>query len=423
MLSHRPITPGIARAALLTALLLAPAAVAAQTPALAADVSATAGLRRAAAAEVGMSADRLAVIDRVMAQAIGAGGFPGGAVVVGRRGSVVFTRGYGTLDWDSDTPVDVATTLFDLASLTKVVATATAAMILVDRGRLRLDDRVGRYLPEFARGDKARVTIRDLLTHRSGLPAGRALAGAGSPAAARRVLLGTPLQSAPASESRYSDVGPDVLGFVIERVTREPLDRFVRRTVYAPLGMHATMFRPPPRLRTRAAATRGVERGVVHDPGARALGGISGHAGLFSTAADLAVFARMMLGGGAFGSVRVASDTAVALFTRRTAGWRALGWDTCAGGGSCGHRLGPTAFGHTGFTGTSLWIDPDREIFVIVLTNWVRGRPGGGASPVAVLSDVRGDVADLAALAVMDHGDWRPLPDRLRSDLRIGWQP
>lgn len=368
-----------------------------------------------------MDAERLAVIDRVMAQALNAGGFPGAAVVVGRRGAVVFSRGYGTLDWDSEVAVDPATTLFDLASLTKVVATATAAMILVDRGQLGLDDRVGQYLPEFARGLKAQVTIRDLLTHRSGLPAGRALAGAGSPVAARRAVLESPLQSAPAAESRYSDVGPDVLAFVIERITGERLDRFVTRTVYAPLGMHATRFLPAPRLRARAASTGG-PRGVVHDPAARALGGVSGHAGLFSTATDLAIFARMMLGGGALDDVRVASDSVVARFTQHVAGWRALGWETCPGGGSCGHRLGPTAYGHTGFTGTSLWIDPARELFVIVLTNWVRGRPGGGASPVAVLSDVRGDVADLAALAVRDHGVWRPLPDRLRSDLQIGWR-
>lgn len=422
----RTSVPGPLRSRFLSLALLAlmwpPAALLAQAPALAAG-AASGKVAFASAAEVSMAADRLALIDHVMAQAIGAGGFPGAAVVVGRRGRVVLMRGYGTLDWDSSVPVDPATTLFDLASLTKVVATATAAMILVDRGQLRLDDRVGRYLPEFARGPKARVTIHDLLTHRSGLPAGRALASSGSPAEARRVLLGTALESPTGSASRYSDVGPDVLAFVVERITGEPLDRFVRRSVYAPLGMRSTMFRPPPRDRSRAAATGPLPRGVVHDPAARALGGVSGHAGLFSTGADLAVFAQTMLGAGAGGAVRIASDSIVALFTRRTAGWRALGWDTCAGGGSCGHRLGPTAFGHTGFTGTSLWIDPERELFVIVLTNWVRGRPGGAASPVAVLSDVRGDVADLAALAVLDHGDWRALPDHLRSDLRIGWHP
>jgi CubicO group peptidase (beta-lactamase class C family) len=236
-------------------------------------------------------------------------------------------------------------------------------------------------------------------------------------------VLGAPLVSAPAEHARYSDVGPDVLAFVIERMTGEPLDRFVRRTVYAPLGMRQTMFRPPPVQQAQAAATGAPARGRVHDPAARALGGVAGHAGLFATAADLARFAQMMLGGGALGSARIASDSVVELFTRRTAGWRALGWDTCAGGGSCGHQLGPRAFGHTGFTGTSLWIDPERDLFVIVLTNWVRGRPGGGATPVAVLSDVRGDVADLAALAVTDDGGWRPLPSRLRSDLQIGWRP
>jgi CubicO group peptidase (beta-lactamase class C family) len=380
-------------------------------------------LRVVPAAEAGMSPERVALIDRVMTHAIGAGGFPGAAVVVGRRDAIVWMRGYGTLDWSSTEVVDPRRTLFDLASLTKVVATATAAMVLVDRGRLRLDDAVGRYLPEFSRGDRSLITVRDLLTHRSGLPAGWPIAAGASPAEARRAVLGAPLVSAPAEHARYSDVGPDVLAFVIERMTGEPLDRFVRRTVYAPLGMRQTMFRPPPVQQAQAAATGAPARGRVHDPAARALGGVAGHAGLFATAADLARFAQMMLGGGALGSARIAGDSVVELFTRRTAGWRALGWDTCAGGGSCGHQLGPRAFGHTGFTGTSLWIDPERDLFVIVLTNWVRGRPGGGATPVAVLSDVRGDVADLAALAVTDDGGWRPLPSRLRSDLQIGWRP
>jgi CubicO group peptidase (beta-lactamase class C family) len=376
-----------------------------------------------AAGAAGMDSARVALIDRAVRQAIGAGGFPGAAVVVGRRDAIVWMRGYGTLDWNSTEPVDPRRTLFDLASLTKVVATATAAMILVDQGRLRLDDPVGKYLAEFAHGERSLVTVRDLLTHRSGLPAGWPVSVAVSPAEARRAVLGAPLVSPPAAQARYSDVGPDVLAFVIERVTGESLDRFVRRMVHRPLGMRATMFRPPPSQQARAAATGAPARGQVHDAAARALGGVAGHAGLFSTAADLARFAQMMLDGGARGPVRIASDSAVALFTRRTAGWRALGWDTCAGGGSCGHRLGPTAYGHTGFTGTSLWIDPERELFVIVLTNWVRGRPGGGASPVAVLSDVRGDVADLAALAVTDAGEWRPLPSRLRTDLQIGWRP
>jgi CubicO group peptidase (beta-lactamase class C family) len=373
--------------------------------------------------EAGMSAERLAKIDLVMERAIEAGGFPGAAVVVGRRDAIVWARGYGRLDYHTYAQVQAESTLYDVASLTKVIATAAAAMVLVDRGKLQLDDPVARYLPEFGRGDKAKVTIRDLLTHRSGLPAGRSLAR-GSVAEARRAVLSTPLAEEPGERTIYSDLGADALGFVIERVAGEPLDQFVRRAVFAPLGMQSTMFRPPPSLRSRIAPTMSpASRGLVHDGNARALGGVAGHAGLFASATDLAVFARMMLDRGTTGAVRIVRDSTVATFTRRTAGWRALGWDTCAGGGSCGHYLGPTAFGHTGFTGTSLWIDPERELFVIVLTNWVYGSaPWGTVAPVAVLHDVQGDVVDLAALSVRSgEGALPRMPIRLRSDLQLGW--
>jgi CubicO group peptidase (beta-lactamase class C family) len=368
-----------------------------------------------------MSAERLAVIDRVVGNALDAEGFPGAAVIVARHGAIVWERGYGTLDWDADAVVDPERTLFDVASLTKVVATSAAAMVLVDQGRLRLDDPVARWLPEFRGGLRARVTIRDLLTHRSGLPAGRELPR-DDPAAARRLVLATPLDRPPGARFEYSDLGPIVLGVVIERVTGERLDRFVGRAVYARLGMRSTMFRPPPRLAAHIATTEsGFPRGTVHDPTARALGGVAGDAGLFATAGDLAVFAQLMLGRGAYDGVRLARDSTVALFTRRAGrGREALGWETCAGGASCGRFLGPSAFGHDGFTGTSIWIDPERDLFVIVLTNWVAGRADASAAPVAVLHDVRSDVADIAALAVMDGA--RPeMPARMRSDARIGW--
>jgi CubicO group peptidase (beta-lactamase class C family) len=370
-----------------------------------------------------MSAERLAAIDRVMGQALAAGGFPGAAVIVGRHGAVVFERGYGVVAPGGATRVDPERTPFDLASLTKVLATASAAMVLVDRGRLGLDDPVARWLPEFRDGARAQVTVRHLLTHRSGLPVGRDLAGL-SPAAARRRVLGAALEAPPGARHAYSDVGPIVLGLVIERVTGEPLDRFVRRTLHGPLGMQATAFRPSRALAARTAVTaRGGAGGVVHDGNARALGGVAGHAGLFAPAGDLAVFAQFMLARGRHGDAQLVREPVVRRFTERGAHDRqALGWETCGGGGSCGRWLGPTAFGHNGFTGTSVWIDPVRDLFVIVLTNWVAGRAGGGVAPVAVLHDVRSDVADVAALAVMD-GDTLPMPARLRSDARIGWAP
>jgi CubicO group peptidase (beta-lactamase class C family) len=228
-----------------------------------------------------MSLSRLAMIDGVVEAGIGAGGFPGAAVIVARHGAVVWQRGYGTLDWRSKEAVDAERTMYDLASLTKVVATTAAAMVLVDQGKLQLDERVTHYLPAFSGGAKNQVTIRDLLMHRSGLPAGRDLSKVGSGAeSARKAVLATPLVREPGSDYEYSDLGLDVLGFVVERITHQPLDQFVRRTVYTPLGMRSTMFRPSPSLRSRIAPTeRGVERGSVHDGTARALGGVAGPAG------------------------------------------------------------------------------------------------------------------------------------------------
>jgi CubicO group peptidase (beta-lactamase class C family) len=369
-----------------------------------------------------MSAERLAQIDEVVRRGISAGGFPGAAVIVGRRGAIVWERGYGTLDWQSGVAVDAERTMYDVASLTKVVATTAASMVLADRGKLRLDAPVARYLPAFKGGSKDAVTIRDLLTHQSGLPAGRILTRRGAgPATARRIALATPLVRPPGTRSEYSDIGLDVVGFAIERITGEPLDRYLRRTVYGPLGMSSTMFRPGPSLRPRVAPTEAqVVRVEVHDRNARALGGVAGHAGLFATAGDLAVFAQVMLDGGVAGRTRVFSDSTIQTFTLPGPGWRGLGWETCSGGGSCGRYLSPRAFGHTGFTGTSMWIDPERDLFVIVLTNWIHGRAQGGVAPVAVLHDVRADVVDLAALAITD-GEELPLPWRFRSELRIGW--
>ena len=370
-----------------------------------------------------MSASRLAMIDDVVLSGVRAGGFPGAAVIVARHGGVVWERGYGTLDWQSGVAVDAERTMYDLASLTKVVATTAAAMVLVDRGKLRLDDRVSHYLPAFSGGGKNEITIRDLLTHRSGLPAGRDLpkSGAGSESA-REAVLATSLVRAPGSEYEYSDLGMDVMGFVVERITHEPLDQFVQRAVYTPLVMRSTMFRPAPWLRGRIAPTETtVARGEVHDPTARALGGVAGNAGLFSTASDLAVFAQLMLDGGVAGSTRLFADSTVREFTKPGPGWRGLGWQTCPGDGSCGQYLSTRAFGHTGFTGTSMWVDPERDLVVIVLTNWIHGRAFGGVAPVGVVQDVRSDIVDLAALSITDGGPERALPWRLRSQLQAGW--
>ena len=376
---------------------------------------------------IGMSAERLASVDHVMERGVAAGGFPGAAVVIGRRDAIVLARGYGRLDWSPNSaPVSPSRTLYDLASLTKVVATTAAVMVLYDEHRIALDAPVQRYLPQFAGAAKSRVTIRELLEHRSGLPAGRNLArSARSPAEARRMVLATALEREPGGAELYSDVGMDVLGFVVEAIAHEPLDRFVHRRIFVPLAMSSTGYRPAASLRALAAPTeehnsRGhVLKGEVHDGDAWALGGVAGHAGLFSTATDLARFAQMMLDGGKLGQTRIVADSTVALFTRRSSGWRALGWESCAGGASCGQRMSERAYGHTGFTGTSLWIDPDRGLYVIVLANWMHERPDGLTPPIAILDDVRADVADIATVAADSD---RVAPSEWRADRANGWR-
>ena len=389
------------------------------------------GLPAKAPSAVGMSAARLATIDRVIERGIRAGGYPGAAVVVGRKGAAVWEKGFGRLGWTSeDGSVVAERTIYDLASLTKVVGTTTAVMILFDEGKLRLDDAVVKYIPEFTGGAKDQITIRMLLEHRSGLPAGRDLwRMAQTPEEARADVISTPLFAAPGQYFEYSDLGADMLGFVVEAVSGQKLDQFLDARVFTPLGMTDTHFRPDVSLRGRIAPTeltppRGYPlRGEVHDENAYALGGVAGHAGLFSTASDLAVFAQMMLNGGTYNGVRIVSDTTVARFTQRTVGSRALGWDTCIGGASCGFYFGPRAYGHTGYTGTSLWIDPDRQVFVIVLTNWVHAAPSARVAPIAVLADVRSDIADIAALSIVDGASGAlPMPDRLRADRQIGWK-
>lgn len=388
------------------------------------------GLPVKAPSAVGMSSSRLATIDRVVERGIKAGGYPGAAVVVGRKGAAVWEKGFGHLGWTADAASVVPErTIYDLASLTKVVGTTTAVMILFDQGRLHLDDQVVRFLPEFTGGGREQVTIRMLLTHRSGLPAGRDLWRIAHTAdEARAAVLATPLVAAPGQHFEYSDLGADVLGFVVEAASGERLDTFLQARVFAPLGMSDTRFRPDASLRSRIAPTeltppRGYPlRGEVHDENAYALGGVAGHAGLFSTVSDLSIFAQMLLNGGSFNGTRIVADSTVHLFTRRASGsgTRGLGWDTCAGSYGCGKFMGGDAYGHTGYTGTSLWIDPEREMFVILLTNRVHAAKA--RRPAKVISDVRADLADAASLAVTDGGGALPaMPRSFRADRAVGW--
>ncbi|HEY3287833.1 MAG TPA: serine hydrolase [Gemmatimonadaceae bacterium] len=369
---------------------------------------------------VGMSPERLEVIDRVVQEGIRAGGYPGAAVIIGRQGAAVWRKGFGTMGWEFESaPVTADQTIYDLASLTKVVATTTAAMILFDEGRLPLDAKVADYLPDFQGKWKDEVTIRQLLTHRSGLPAGRELwRVASTPGEARAAVITTRLRFRPGQSFIYSDLGADVLGWVVEAIAGMPLDAFVQQRVFAPLGMHDTFFLPPDSVKTRVAPT--ITQGLVHDENAQVLGGVAGHAGLFSTADDLAVFAQMMLNGGVYDGTRIVSDSVVRQFTQRAAGSRALGWEIAEGKHGAGSYLSTAAYGHVGYTGTSMWIDPQRNMFIILLTN--RVHDARVKRPSTVIADIRADLADAAALAVTDE-DMRieTMPASFRADRAMNW--
>lgn len=353
--------------------------------------------------------------DPLVLDGIRQGAYAGAALVVGRRDTVLFAKGYGHLTWSAASrAVDPESTLYDLASLTKVIATTPALMLLVERGRVRLDAPVATYLPELQGTSTAGVTVRQLLTHTSGLradiPDAELKALHDSAAVMRRVLAEAP-RVAPGTRVIYSDLNAILLGAVVQRVTGEPLDGFVARELFAPLGLRATVFRPPVRLRPWIAPT-GVWRGhpvagVVNDGSAFRLRGVSGNAGLFAPAMDVARFAQFMLREGALpDGRRLLKQETVRLFTTKAADFghgseaRALGWQALPTGesvSSAGARFGPRSYGHTGWTGTSLWIDPDRDLFVVLLTN--RAYAPHARRPFTVLKGVRGRVADAAAEA------------------------
>lgn len=304
---------------------------------------------------------------------------PGAALAVGRRDQVVLEEGFGRVGWTAGADrVDPQRTVYDVASLTKVAATTTAAMLLWEDGRLDLKAPVSRYLPGFAGGGKERVTIRHLLTHTSGLPAGASLA-ASDPEKALAKAAAVPLRYRPGTETVYSDVGFVVLWAALESAAGEPLYPLLDRRVYGPLKMRSTTFLPgegcPVCAPTARAKDGAPVQGRVHDPMAWQLGGIAGNAGLFSTVHDLGRFAAMLANGGELEGTRVFSAETVRHFAERQAEAenRALGWASPGpdGSGGAGRKLSKRAFGHTGFTGTSLWIDPDRGSWTVLLTNRV----------------------------------------------------
>jgi beta-glucosidase-like glycosyl hydrolase/CubicO group peptidase (beta-lactamase class C family) len=319
-----------------------------------------------------------------------AGAFPGGVLAVGYHDQLAVYP-FGSATRDAKAPKVTENTIYDLASLTKVIVTTTSAMMLVQQKRLDLDAPVERYLPEFsaaARSDpnsswRARITVRMLMLHDSGLPAHRDFYkdAKGHDAVLAKVLA-EPLVHEPGAQVEYSDLGFILLGEIIERLTGDTLAQFAKGHIFAPLGMSDTMYSPPASLRARIAPTemdsdfrKRLLRGEVHDENAFALGGVSGNAGLFGTAGDLAAFAQMLLNGGIYAHHRLLARSTIQEFTaRQTVGdsARTLGWDVpTPPTSSAGHYFSPGSYGHTGFTGTSLWIDPERDLFVVLLTNRV----------------------------------------------------
>jgi CubicO group peptidase (beta-lactamase class C family) len=323
--------------------------------------------------------ERLAVADAAVQRRVTRGVYPGAAFVVGVGGHEVHRAAMGRVGWtDAGEPVDVARTMYDLASLTKAVATTTAVMLLVEDGRMRLDDPVVRWVPEFR---DRRVTIRQLLSHTGGTRAGAVNMNQDAPRdAVLRYLITRPLAVEPGKDVIYSDIGFVALYLAAERAAREPLPSFLRRRVWEPLGMTSTRFAVP-RGCVRCAPTLRLSdnepyRGGSYDEVGRALNGLSGNAGLFSTAADLARFAAMIANGGELDGVRILRRETLDTFLRPQpgAGSFALGWVTYCREGKVPDHVACKdvyAIGHTGSTGTALWIDPRTRTWMVLLTNRV----------------------------------------------------
>jgi uncharacterized protein YbbC (DUF1343 family) len=356
-------------------------------------------------------------IEPLVRQAITEKKLPGAVVLVGRGDRILYQKAIGNRALVPAIEAMTLDTIFDLASLTKVVATTTSVMILVEQGKIRLSDRVSTFIPGFERYGKQDITVRHLMTHVSGLRPDLDLADAwsGSDTAIALAIEEVPT-SQPGERFVYSDINYVLLGEIVHRVSGQTLDRFAHDRIFEPLGMRDTMFLPSEPLHRRIAPTENCTpfgwpcegermtmlRGVVHDPTARRMHGVAGHAGLFSTAADLSIFCRMLLEGGAYHGTRILSPLAVAKMTTPASApgdrnVRGLGWDIdSAYSANRGELLPVGSFGHTGFTGTGLWIDPVTNMFVVFLSNRVHPDGKGDVTPL------RARVATVAASTIAD---------------------
>ncbi|MGH7355137.1 MAG: exo-beta-N-acetylmuramidase NamZ domain-containing protein [Candidatus Rokuibacteriota bacterium] len=350
-------------------------------------------------------------VDAAARAAVESGDIPGAVIVVGRGDDVLLHRAWGARRVLPDAAPMTEDTIFDIASLTKPLGTTLAVMSLVERGKISLDAPLGRYLKELDDGAHASVTIRRVLTHTAGFPATppNATVQGGFPGAAQ-ALAKLPLDSTPGTSFQYSDTGFILLGEVVRRVSGQPLDRFLERTFWKPLGLRDTSFRPPASLRPRISPTEWTEGrllwGEVHDPRARLLGGVAGHAGMFSTAADLSRICRMLVNEGALDGTRVLRASTVRTMWERSPdgnGTRSLGWDmSSVFARVMSPFFPPDSAGHTGFTGTAVWIDPPTRAWMLVLTNRVHPNGGGAAR----ISELRTRVAAAVGAALFRS----PLP-------------
>ena len=381
-------------------------------------------LTSASPESVAMSSARLGQMDAVIADEISKNRLPGAVVLAARKGRIVWNKTYGARALDPVREPMTTDTIFDLASLTKVMVTATSIMILVERGKVRLNDPVTLHIPELKGEGRERITIEQLLTHVSGYAPDFDLKErwTGHDEAIKR-LIKEPLRNPPGTRFTYSDIGFIALGEVVARLGGMPLDQFAQKNIFEPLGMTNTGFRPAASLTSKIAPTErrrgqlsylgdtaaniGPEgdvwlRGQVHDPTSYRMNGVAGHAGLFSTADDVAIYCQMILNGGTYGGVRILAPLTVAEMTRprvvtNSGGTRGLGWDINTTYSSNRGELFPLgSFGHTGFTGTSIWIDPSSETFVVFMSNRVHPDGKGDVGPL------RGRVASIVAASVTD---------------------
>ena len=355
---------------------------------------------------------RIASLDAIIENAIQDAQIPGAVLLVWHDGQVVYRKAFGSRSLEPRREAMTLDTVFDIASLTKVVATTVATMQLVQKGDIRVNEPVANYLPEFAQNGKDDVTIRQLLTHFSGLPEDLDLTQPWrGREAALQMAYEERLVDPPGSRLLYSDINFIVLGSLVERVTGMPLDQYCRQNIFAPLGMAQTRFLPPPSWLMKIAPSQFDEqnhmlRGIVHDPTARRMGGVAGHAGVFSTADDLSKFAQFLLTGG-----RVLSPLMIEKMTTpqqppTATVLRGFGWDIDSPFSSNRGGLLPVgSFGHTGFTGTSMWIDPTTRTFIILLTNAVH--PRGKGSAVALRSKIATAVAAELSLTVTEKDELR----------------